>query len=136
MSGLASTLSIPIAAVAAWLLGAVWYSVFSETWLGALGKTRAELVGATGKPSPLPFALSFAAELVMATVVAILVARLGMTSAAGGMSIGIMAWVGFVATTLGVNHAYTAAKPELSLIDGGHWLVVLLVIGFIVGGLA
>lgn len=136
MTGFASTLSIPIAALAAWLLGAVWYTAFSATWLGALGKTKADLVGVTGKPSPLPLALSFAAELVMATVVAILVARLGLTSAAGGMSIGIMAWLGFVATTLGVNHAYSSAKPELSLIDGGHWLAVLVLIGFIVGGLA
>ena len=136
MSSFLHVMAIPIAAIASWLAGACWYGIFGDRWMAALDKTRADLVGPSGKPSPLPFAFSFLAELVMATVLAILIGRLGAVSAAGGLGVGILAWVGFVATALGVNHAYSGAKPALSLIDGGHWLLVLLIQGFIIGAFA
>ena len=136
MSSAMSTLSVPIAAIASWILGALWYNGFDAQWLTAHGKTRDQLVGPSGRPSPLPFALSFIAELVMAAILAILISQLGLRTAAGGMSVGILAWLGFVASTMGVNYAYSRAHPALSLIDGGHWLAVLVLQGFIIGGLA
>ena len=33
-------LAVLIAAVAAWVLGAVWYQVLSQPWLAAQGRTR------------------------------------------------------------------------------------------------
>lgn len=46
---------------------------------------------------------------------------------------GASVWLGFVATTLAVNHTFQGAKKELTLIDGGHWLGVLLVQGLLIG---
>ena len=34
---------------------------------------------------------------------------------------------------MGVNHAFEGAKPMLTVIDGGHWLAVLLLMGAIIG---
>lgn len=135
MGTVLGALAVPFAAIAAWLLGAAWYKHFDERWLGAVGKTRDQLVGPGGKMSPLPFAFSFMAELVMATVLAILIGQLGLGTAAGGMAAGILAWLGFVATTMGTSHGYTRASPALTLIDGGHWLAVLVLQGFIIGAL-
>ena len=42
-------------------------------------------------------------------------------------------WLGFVITTLSVNNAFQGAKPALTVIDGGHWLGVLLLQGAIIG---
>ena len=42
-------------------------------------------------------------------------------------------WLGFVITTLAVNHAFQGSKRTLTLIDGGHWLGVLLLQGAIIG---
>jgi hypothetical protein len=42
-------------------------------------------------------------------------------------------WAGFVMTSLIVNHAFQGAKRALTLIDGGHWLGVLLIQGAILG---
>lgn len=131
----AQAVAIPLAAVASWLFGAAWYGLLGPAWLVALGTTKAELTGGRDRPSPLPFVLSFAAELVMASVLAILVAQLGLTGAAGGMAAGILAFVGFVATTVGVNHAYSGADPSLTLIDGGHWLAAMIVQGAVIGAL-
>jgi hypothetical protein len=36
-------------------------------------------------------------------------------------------------TTIGVNHAFSGASPKLTLIDGGHWLAVLVVMGAVIG---
>ena len=44
-------------------------------------------------------------------------------------------WLGFVITTMAVNNAFRGAKPALTLIDGGHWLGVLLLQGAVIGWL-
>jgi hypothetical protein len=49
------------------------------------------------------------------------------------MITGLFLWVGFVITTMAVNHAFQGAKPMLTLIDGGHWLGVLLLQGLMLG---
>ena len=60
-------LAVLVAAVAAWVLGAVWYRVLSTQWLAALGKTHADITRPDGKPkSYVPFILVFVAELIMA----------------------------------------------------------------------
>ena len=38
-----------------------------------------------------------------------------------------------IITTMGVNHAFSGANPKLTLIDGGHWLAVLIVMGAVIG---
>ena len=40
---------------------------------------------------------------------------------------------GFVATTITVNNAFQKRSFALTLIDGGHWLLVLLVQGTVLG---
>jgi hypothetical protein len=46
---------------------------------------------------------------------------------------GFLVWLGFVITTMGVNHAFSGAKPMLTLIDGGYWLAVLIIQGAVIG---
>ncbi len=121
------------AAVASWLVGAAWYMALAKPWMAALGKTEAEIKGPTGKPSPIPFVISFLAELVMAWVLAGIVGHLGAVTVANGVISAVFVWVGFVLTTMGVNHAFAGAKPMLTAIDGGHWLAVLLVQGLVIG---
>lgn len=126
-------LSVFLSAIAAWLAGAVWYTTLSKQWLSALGKTREELSGPTGKPSPAPFIISLLAEIVMAFILASLMLGLGAQNLAGGIAIGFITWLGFVATTMVVNNSFAGARFRLTLIDGGHWLLVLLVQGAILG---
>ena len=42
-------------------------------------------------------------------------------------------WLGFVATTIAVNNMFSFRRPKLSVIDGGHWLAVLLAMGIVIG---
>lgn len=42
-------------------------------------------------------------------------------------------WVGFVITSMILNHRYQGAPWSLTLIDGGYLLGVLLVQGVVIG---
>jgi len=39
----------------------------------------------------------------------------------------------FIATTVAVNNAYPGRKFILTVIDAGHWLGVMLIIGAVIG---
>ncbi|RJT39646.1 DUF1761 domain-containing protein [Mesorhizobium waimense] len=123
-------LAVIVAAVVAWLFGAAWYMGLSKPWLKA---TR--LDPATMKRSLLPFIISFIAELIMALVMALVVGAMtgGEPTLVAGLVFGFVLWLGFVATTLSVNHRYEGFGWDLTLIDTGHWLGVLLLIGAVIG---
>jgi hypothetical protein len=126
-------LSIIVAAVAAWLVGAGWYMALAKPWIAALGKTREEIVGPTGKPSPIPFVISFVAELVIAFVFAALLINLNIAGIGPAIEVGFLAWLGFVLTSMMVNHQFAGVRPLLTAIDAGHWLAVLLIQGVVLG---
>jgi hypothetical protein len=129
-------MAVILAALAGFLLGGVWYGVLGQKWMAALGKSE-EDIKAAGRGMPFLFALTLLAQLVMALILAGLVGHLGtgQVTAANGLISGAAVWLGFVATTLAVNHGYQGASWTLTAIDGGHWLAVLLVQGLIIGWL-
>lgn len=122
-------LAVVLATVASFAFGAVWYMGLSRQWLAALGKSRDELnVGST------PFIWSVVVELVMAYVLALLMHGLwGQANIAGGIALAVLVWVGFVLTTLIMNHRYENMKWSLTIIDGLHVLGVLVLQGVVIG---
>jgi hypothetical protein len=125
--------AVAIAALAGFGLGAVWYMVLAKPWMNAIGKTEAELARDTGSAKALPFIIAIIALFIMAWMLAGLMGHLGQVTVRGGLITGAFVWVGFVITTIGVNHAFSGAKPTLTLIDGGYWLAVLLIEGAVIG---
>jgi Protein of unknown function (DUF1761) len=122
--------------VVAWLAGAVWYMSLGKVWTAALGITPEEMHARRSKPGAhLPFIHAFVAELVMAWVLAGLMAHLGtgQVTAINGVVSGAFCWLGFAIPTMLVNNSFAGRDPRLLLIDGGHWLVVLLLMGAIIG---
>jgi hypothetical protein len=127
-------LAVVIAAIVAWLAGAVWYVTFGRTWMAALGITADRMAEARSQPGAfLPFVYAFAAELVMAWVLAGLIGHLGAPTLRAGVISGAFCWLGFVITTLLVNNSFGRRDWRLLFIDGGHWLLVLLLMGAIIG---
>jgi len=125
-------IAILAAAAAGFAFGAVWYMTLGRAWMAALGTSAAEIAG---RRSPRPFIVSAAALVVMAFILSGLMGHLGLGAVTPriGVVSGALVWVGFVATTLAVNHAFQGARPMLTLIDGGHWLGVLLIQGLVLG---
>jgi hypothetical protein len=57
----------------------------------------------------------------------------GQVTVRNGLISALFVFVGFVATTLATNHAFQGSKTSLTVIDGGHWLGVLLLQGLVLG---
>jgi hypothetical protein len=131
-------LAIVIAAVVAWLAGAGWYMGLGKIWMDALGVTPAQMEEAKNRPGAyLPFIYAFVAELVMAWTLAGVLGHLGagQVTFKNGVVSAAFLWLGLVMTTMLVNNSFARRDWRLLLIDGGHWLVVLLLMGAIIGAI-
>jgi len=118
-----------VAAVAAYAFGAAWYMSLAKAWVAAVGKSEAEL---KANASPVTYLVTALALLVMAVVLAtIWGGGLATASLTDVLRTSIILWVGFILTTLAVNHAYQGRKRSLTVIDGGYWLGVLLIEGVV-----
>jgi hypothetical protein len=129
-------LAVVIAAVAAWLAGAAWYMSLGKIWTAALGVTTEQMHGRSRGPGAyLPFVIAFVANLIMAWVLAGLLGHFGagQVTLLNGIESGAFCWFGFVITTLVVNNSFAHRDLRLLLIDGGHWLVVLVLTGAVIG---
>ena len=123
-------LAVLAAAFAGFVTGAVWYTTLSKPWMKAAGLKEDDIV-----QSPFLYINAFVCQLVMAWVLAGLVGHLGEGQVTLSNSIisAAFVWFGFVITTQMVNHRFQGKPFSLTIIDGGHWLAVLLVQGAVIG---
>jgi len=123
-------LAVVLATVASFAFGAAWYMGLSRQWMAALGKSKDQF----NAGDYTPFIWSVVVELVMAYFLAILIPVLtSETTWTSGALIGAHMWLGFVITSLIMNHRYEAMSWRLTLIDGGHLLGVLVIQGVVIG---
>ena len=129
--GTLNVLAVLTAAVAAFLIGGLWYSpaLFHRQWMRANRYTDADLAG--GNMAAI-FGLAFLFALVMAANLAMFLDAPGTTmdwgAAAGGLS---SIWV---ALGIGTVALFERRPAAYTLINGGYWVVVLVVMGAILGG--
>ena len=122
-------LAVIVATIAGFAVGAAWYTSLGKQWMAAIGKTREQL-----DAGPVPYVIGIAVELVMAFVLAVVIRSLfGEVNVTNGLTTAALMWVGFVLTAMILNHRYQNMPWQLTLIDGGHMLAVLLVQGLVIG---
>jgi uncharacterized protein DUF1761 len=137
MMGIGSLNYLPIlaAAVASFVFGGIWYSALSRPWMEAVGMSPERMQKDRGSLGL--YVLAFVAQLVMAVMLAGILVHLALGGFATTLRTGLISagflWLGFVIPTMLVNYAFHGAKQMLTLIDGGHWLAVLLIQGGIMG---
>jgi hypothetical protein len=126
--------AVLVAAAAAWGFGGVWYRLLAGPWMAAHGFTAEQIRAHHGKgAAPWPLIVSFVADLIMAWMLAGVVGHLGAVTLVNGVISAFFLWLGFVITTLAVNNMFGLRRHALILIDGGHWLGALLLMGAIIG---
>lgn len=127
--------ALPAAAVASFIFGGLWYGLLSRQWMAAANLTPEQVKG--NGPSPAPFIITLIAQTFMAWMLAgvmLHMAKAGLpANVRNGLITAAFLWAGFVMTTLVVNHQFQMQKRTLTLIDGAHWLGVLLIQGAIIG---
>lgn len=120
------------AGVAGFVIGAVWCSLLGRHWTAALGAARPR----PHKPAYRFAATAFGANMLMALMLYGMMLHSGGMSAFGGVFAAVLVWLGFVVTTVTVNHAFQRCTRMLTVIECGHWLCVLVVQGALMGALA
>lgn len=125
--------SIVLATVASMALGMGWYMVLAKHWIAATGKKEDELMGSGGSATPFVFAAI--AQFIMAYFMVIFTPALmgGVIDIASAVTVGVSLWLGFIITSMVLNHRYQNMSWKLTLIDGGYLLGVVVVQGVVIG---
>lgn len=121
-------LAIVIAAVSSFMVGGLWYSkaLFGAAW----EQENAGLINKEGHPAKV-FGISFAFSLVAAIAFSIWVGPAPSLEAA--LKVGLLAGIGFVATSFGINYQFAQRSVKLWLIDGGYHIVQFTIFGLVFG---
>lgn len=129
-------LAIFAAGGAAFGFGALWYGLLGTAWMKAAGLSEEDVkgnqAGAGQKPTPLPFILAALASLFMAITMAGFMAHMVVDVRHGLITAGLV-WAGFILPAILVNYSFQMRPFTLTVIDAGHWLGVLLLIGAVIG---
>lgn len=124
--------AVAVASVAAMGVGFVWYMprVFGDRWMKLEGLTEGSLdKSGMGKI----FGIMFLTTLVSAYILSLFIHYAGAYNLVLGAKTGLWAWIGFVMPTSLANHLFTKKPFELYMLQSGHHLVGLMVMGAIIG---
>ena len=124
-------LEILVAGVAAWALGALWYSpvLFSRPWQSAVGLSDDDMQGAN---MPLIFGLSFVCMFViMFALRFILLAHGPEITIAHGAFHGALAGLFYNSMAMAINYLYQRKPIKLWFIDAGYQILFMAIGGAI-----
>lgn len=122
-------LAVLIAAAAAWVFGAVWYSVMAQPWLDA-----AELdEDSIDRANPVPYVISFLCAVLVAGMTRHILASSGVTSFGGGLVAGLGLGLFIACPWIATNYLFAQRRPSLIVIDGIYAAVGCALIGGVLG---
>jgi Protein of unknown function (DUF1761) len=121
------------AAFAAFMLGNVYYMALSKQWMAAHGFQKEVMQANFAKHSMRPMVICFLATYVMSFMLYGILTHMPHFDIRNGIISGVLLWIGFVATTLAVNYGFGMKGFKAYLIDSGHWLLSLVLQGWILG---
>lgn len=130
-----SILAIILAALAAFFLGFVWYTlIFARPWQKLIGMGEKGRGGKSATQAPDLGRLllgSLALEIAMAIVLSGLIGR--EANWLGGLSLGTLVGLGLVSFAFGVNYMFEGKSYKLWLINAGYNVSVFAIMGLIIG---
>jgi hypothetical protein len=126
-------LAILVAAIAYFLLEAVWFTLFMDRWLEGIGRTRQWLMG-TGMNPAFQYGTAFICAMLIATALSCVTQLTGEQTAIRGAQCGALLWLGFVATTWASEYIFEVRTFMTFFINTGITLLGMVLMGLIVGG--
>ncbi len=126
--------SILVAAVVSFIIGAVWYSpaLFGKQWMTL---TNTGIITPEQKKGMWKlYVTQFLLSVVTMCILGFGIAAMQISSAIDGATLGLLAWIGFYATTGAGNLLWERKPLKLVLIATGSILLILIVGGAIIGG--
>ena len=122
-----TVLAVLAAAAAAFVVSAIFYSVFGDRLA-----TASDAAASDEQPPPWKFAVEVGRCLLLSAVVAGLADQGDIDEWTGGLLLGLVLWAGFPLVLWIGAVTWENAPRTLAVVHGGDWLVKLLVVGVIV----
>jgi Protein of unknown function (DUF1761) len=123
--------AVIVAAIAYWLLGAVWFGVlFSKPWMDYEHMTVEQ---AKSINPVLPYVISFVLNLLIAFVLAQLIQWRSAYTAGRGAAVGAILWIGILGPITFTTYMYEMRPKELFAINEFYPLAGLILMGTILG---
>jgi len=121
-------LAVGLAALSAFVLGGLWYSLlFAKPWAALTGQSEERLK--SGNPA-IVFGGAFLLNLLAAFVLAMFIGPMEIHFATlAGLSVGLC----WVTASLGVNYLFERRPLGLWLINGGYFTLQFATMGAIIG---
>lgn len=118
-----------VAAILHWILGAVWYGLFSKKFVELMAWTPAQLAAIESQSHAKEYILAFASSLVLVYILAHFVQYTKAANLAGGLQTAFWLWLGFIVTTELPSVIFEGRKVGLYLLNIGYQFVACLVAG-------
>jgi uncharacterized protein DUF1761 len=120
-----------VAAIAYWLLGAVWYGVlFGARWMVL---ENVSLEQAKSMNPVLPYVASFILNILIAYSLAQICIWRNANTIGRGASVGVLLWIGFIGPITFTTYMYEMRPKELFAINQFYPLAGLVLMGAIIG---
>jgi hypothetical protein len=125
-----SLLAVAVGTVAAFVIGFVYYGVVGVPGGSGDPGARGEV---PTRPAWLLPVVELARNLVLAAVVVGMAAAADVSSAGGGLLLGLVLWVGFPLVLFSGAMFHEGVPARTALVHCGDWLLKLLAIGLVAG---
>lgn len=129
--------AILAATLACFVFEAVWYSIFLNAWLRGIGRTIENVMQAgkqAGMSEWMQYGLALVCTAMIASAISCVTQLTGAQTAARGVKVAALLWLGFVATTFATEYVFEVRPISLFGINAGFWLLGMMLMGAIVGG--
>jgi len=124
--------AIMVAAIADWLLGAVWFTVFANQWRAGIRMPADQMQATMAHPNFWPFLVALVSSIFMAYAIARVVAGSDSPGLFHGIVAGVL--VGLAAAAAMVTEMVFEIRPgSFILIAAGYPLVGSILMGIIIG---
>lgn len=121
--------AVAVSAFAYWMLGAIWYSLFSGPFITLMRWTPEQVARIQAEGAGREIGVALLSSLLLAYVLAHFVKFTGADTAGKGAQTAFWLWLGFVLTTNLETVLFEFRPLGLYLINNGYHLVGLLGMG-------
>jgi hypothetical protein len=123
--------AVIVAAIAYWVLGALWYGVlFSKPWMALEHMTEEQVKSMN---PVLPYVITLVLNVLIAYSLAQICIWRNADTAGRGASVGVLLWIGFVGPVTFTTYMYEMRSKELFAINQFFPLAGFVLMGGILG---
>ena len=111
-------------------LGAAWYGALGKPWMAEVGLTQEDMEAMKGTARMwYPYVVAIVSALIFTLGLAVVMQGMGAEDFVDGLILGVLAAVGFIATSYATTYSFESRSLKLFLINSGYPLISYAIIG-------